>query len=67
MKWRRKNKLAQKAVDFSIDEATKKWIEELHRDYAEKWNISYLLKCECGSDIAGNLKHSEYCPKYEKE
>ncbi len=29
---------------------------------SRKWN----RKCECGSEIAGILGHSEWCPKYEE-
>jgi len=37
-------------------------------DNMEDWLLPYKNKqCECGADIAGSGKHSDYCPKYEKE
>lgn len=45
--------------DFD-DEPTRKIDLEKDKDSSKK-------KCECGAEKVGSGKHSEWCPKYQKE
>lgn len=36
-------------------------------DNMDEYFITILKLCECGSDAVGSNKHSDYCPKHQKE
>lgn len=59
------------AINPSIKSGMALYQEEVNRIYGEFWDAAHskraVLKCECGADTLGVMKHSSYCPKHTKE